>query len=323
MYPSSERRFLESSRFFSENPEITLLALILGVFVYYLLGKLDKKIPPENIKLNSFTTVRSSSLNAYYQLFFAEKNVPFHLVETILQVFYYDLYYDQIHGRYQKPIESTNLLSPHFIWKFTTTDAYSMDILNSLETEFDIQISLKEAENLHSIKDFVDFITPKLKKPISILFVCTQNSSHSMFAEALTNYLGKGRFCAFSLINQPTDMINPNALVTLERNGLPFVGYQTLSRDEFANTPVDIVITVGGKVAQETYPAAYLDNSTHVHWELPDPALVTGSEEDIEKAFQATYEALSMLIKQMVTMPIENMTSVEISRALTRIGIEL
>jgi arsenate reductase len=64
----------------------------------------------------------------------------------------------------------------------------------------------------------------------------------------------------------------------------------------------------------------YLNNAIRAHWGLPDPAHVIGTNEEITKAFQATYDALSVRIHKMLALPIEDMDSADITKALNEIG---
>lgn len=154
---------------------------------------------------------------------------------------------------------------------------------------------------------------------LNILILCTGNSCRSILGEALINHLAKGRFKAFSAGSHPTGKVNSNALATLARNGLSTEGYTSQSWDEFDGIGIDIAITVCDQAAGEVCPA-YLDSAIRAHWGLPDPAHVTGTEAEISAAFQATYDALSVRINKMLALPIEDMTGMEISKALNEIG---
>lgn len=154
---------------------------------------------------------------------------------------------------------------------------------------------------------------------LNILILCTGNSCRSVLGEALINHLGAGRFHAYSAGSRPTGKVNANALATLKRNGLPTEGYRSQSWDEFADTDIDIAITVCDSAAGETCPV-YLNSVIRAHWGLPDPAHIAGTEEEINQAFQATYDALSLRINKILALPIEEMTSVEITKALNEIG---
>lgn len=96
-------------------------------------------------------------------------------------------------------------------------------------------------------------------------------------------------------------------------------GFSSQSWDDFADKQIDIAITVCDQAAGETCPA-YLDSTVRAHWGLPDPAHVSGTEEEIAQAFQATYDALSVRIHKMLTLPLEDMNSAEMSKALNAIG---
>ena len=89
--------------------------------------------------------------------------------------------------------------------------------------------------------------------------------------------------------------------------------------DEFADTPINIAITVCDSAAGETCPV-YLNSVIRAHWGLPDPAHITGTDEEIASAFQATFDALSARINKMLALTIEDMTSADITKALNGIG---
>lgn len=154
---------------------------------------------------------------------------------------------------------------------------------------------------------------------LNILILCTGNSCRSVLGEALINHLGKGRFRGFSAGSRPTGKVNANALACLERNDLTTEGFQSQSWDEFADTHIDIAITVCDSAAGETCPV-YLNNVIRAHWGLPDPAHVTGTDAEIAQAFQATFDALFLRINKMLALPIESMQPADISKALNEIG---
>ncbi len=154
---------------------------------------------------------------------------------------------------------------------------------------------------------------------LNVLILCTGNSCRSVLGEALINHLGKGRCRAYSAGSRPAGKVNANALATLKRNGLPTEGYRSQSWDEFADTPIDIAITVCDSAAGETCPV-YLNSVIRAHWGLSDPAHATGTEEEIAQAFQATYDALTLRIDKMLALPLETMKPAEIAEALNQIG---
>ncbi|MFZ2312823.1 MAG: arsenate reductase ArsC [Methylobacter sp.] len=154
---------------------------------------------------------------------------------------------------------------------------------------------------------------------LKVLILCTGNSCRSILAEALINHLGGSRFKAFSAGSHPTGKVNPNALETLKRHGIPTEGFSSQSWDEFEGTGIDISITVCDQAAGEACPV-YLNSTVRAHWGLPDPAHVTGSQEIIEAAFESTYAALEKHIQQLLALPVETMSSAELTEALNKIG---
>lgn len=154
---------------------------------------------------------------------------------------------------------------------------------------------------------------------LNVLVLCTGNSCRSVLGEALFNHLGKGRTQAFSAGSFPSGQVNANALATLQRHGLSTEGYRSQSWDEFAEHNIDIAITVCDNAAGEVCPA-YLKTAVRVHWGLPDPAHVSGTEAEIQAAFESTYRALEKRIKEMLALPLEDLTDNELKILLNQIG---
>lgn len=155
----------------------------------------------------------------------------------------------------------------------------------------------------------------------NVLILCTGNSCRSILGEALFKHLGAGRVNAFSAGSRPTGRVNPNALATLARHGLPTEGYASKSWDDLEGTAMDIVITVCDSAAGETCPA-YLGMAIRGHWGLPDPAHATGTEEEIAAAFEATYAELEKRGRALLALPLESLTDDELAEALHRVHEE-
>lgn len=160
-----------------------------------------------------------------------------------------------------------------------------------------------------------------MANPLNILVLCTGNSCRSVLGEALINHLSAGRFRAYSAGSQPVGKVNPNALATLARHGLPTEGYTSKSWNDLGDTRIDILISVCDSAAGETCPV-YLGSAIRGHWGLPDPAHVSGSPEAIEAAFDATYAALEKRIQALLALPVETLSRAELTEALNRIGSE-
>ncbi|MBK1674524.1 low molecular weight phosphatase family protein [Ectothiorhodospira shaposhnikovii] len=135
---------------------------------------------------------------------------------------------------------------------------------------------------------------------MNILFLCTGNSCRSILAEATFNALAPQGWRAMSAGSQPTGTVHPRSLALLEREGIPTEGLRSKSWEDLPETP-DVVITVCAGAAGETCPA-YLGSALRTHWGVDDPAKATGTEEDINAAFEQAYRILRHRIETFLTL---------------------
>lgn len=129
-----------------------------------------------------------------------------------------------------------------------------------------------------------------------VLILCTGNSCRSIMAEALINQLGAGRYKAVSAGSKPAGHIHPKSIETLERHGIEVGEPRSKPWDEFEGTNFDLVITVCDAAAAESCPV-FLGKHEKLHWSTPDPAAVTGSEDDITAAFDQAFNMLKSRIE--------------------------
>lgn len=159
--------------------------------------------------------------------------------------------------------------------------------------------------------------------PFNILVLCTGNSARSILGEMLFKHLGAGRITAYSAGSKPGGAVNPVALETLAKHGIPCDSARSKSWDEFAapGAPTfDFIFTVCANAANETCPI-WPGHPTTAHWTLPDPAHV----EPIEArrvAFEAAYQSLRKRIEAFLALPLERMTPQESALAARRIHEE-
>jgi len=136
----------------------------------------------------------------------------------------------------------------------------------------------------------------------TVLFVCTGNSSRSILAEAILNKAGAGRFRACSAGSRPKGSVHPQALRLLMRLGHDTSRLRSKSWDEFAGdrgVTLDAIVTVCNNAANETCPV-FPGKPATLHWDIPDPSLVSGSPVEIEQAFEDVYDMLSERIGELV-----------------------
>lgn len=132
-----------------------------------------------------------------------------------------------------------------------------------------------------------------------VLVLCTGNSCRSVMAEALINQLGKGKYEAVSAGSHPAGYVHPKSIETLKRHGIDPGQPRSKSWDEFEGQTFDLVITVCDQAAAESCPV-FLGKTQKLHWSTPDPAKATGSDADIEAAFDTAFSMLKDRIEDLL-----------------------
>ena len=142
---------------------------------------------------------------------------------------------------------------------------------------------------------------------MNVLFLCTGNSCRSILGEATFNHLAPPGLRALSAGSKPTGQVHPRSLALLAREGIDTRDYHSKSWDNLPVTP-DIVITVCGSAAGEVCPA-YLGPVLRTHWGVEDPAHVTGTEAEIDAAFERAYRTLRARIEAFLALPLDQLRS--------------
>jgi arsenate reductase len=161
----------------------------------------------------------------------------------------------------------------------------------------------------------------------NVLVLCTGNSARSILGEMLFNHLGKERVTAYSAGSKPAGQVNPVALETLAKHGVPCEGARSKSWDEFAAEDVqgavpprltfNFLFTVCDNAASEPCPI-WPGHPTTAHWGIPDPAHVEPMEARRE-AFEVAYQSLKQRIEAFLALPLESMNNDDIRAAARRI----
>jgi arsenate reductase len=128
-----------------------------------------------------------------------------------------------------------------------------------------------------------------------ILFLCVANSARSQIAEGIARSLVPAEINIWSAGSRPTS-VRPEAIAVLKEIGIDISGYRSKSVAEIPASEVDTVITLCG---EEECPV-FLGKAQRLHWGLPDPAAVIGSEEEVLSAFRKLRDALSQRIAALL-----------------------
>ena len=156
----------------------------------------------------------------------------------------------------------------------------------------------------------------------NVLFLCTGNSARSILAESILNQEGKGLFRAFSAGSHPKGEVNPHALKELEALGYPSQGFSSKSWDEFARPgapEMDFIFTVCDSAAGEACPV-WIGHPMTAHWGVEDPAAVTGSEIEVQRAFAQTARFLRNRISAFLSLPLSSIDKLALETRLRQIG---
>ena len=159
-------------------------------------------------------------------------------------------------------------------------------------------------------------------EPFNVLFLCTGNSARSIFAEALMNRFGQGKFRGFSAGSHPKGEINPFTIYELEHNNYLTDGLRSKDWSEFEadDAPkMDFVFTVCDKAAAEVCPV-WPGQPMTAHWGVPDPAELEGTTIEKKAAFHRAFAELQNRISIFTSLPIESLDKLKLQEKLDEIG---
>lgn len=129
----------------------------------------------------------------------------------------------------------------------------------------------------------------------SVLFLCTHNSARSQMAEGLLNHLRGDCYQAYSAGTEP-GTIHPLAVKVMGEIGIDISAYRSKHLREFIGREIDLAITVCDN-ARESCP--FFPGAKAVeHESFPDPAAVSGSEENKLAAFRSVRDAILKWIEK-------------------------
>ena len=122
-----------------------------------------------------------------------------------------------------------------------------------------------------------------------VLFLCTGNSARSIIGAALLRQIGGDAFDVHSAGTAPKG-INPYTVRVLAAAGIDASGERSKHVSEYDGQAFDYVITVCDAAAEQcpVFPGA----PQRLHWSLPDPAAVAGTDADRLAAFERTLRDL-------------------------------
>jgi arsenate reductase len=129
------------------------------------------------------------------------------------------------------------------------------------------------------------------------LFLCTGNSARSIIAEALLRHLGGGAYEAHSAGTDPKG-INPLTIRALSEAGVELSGARSKHVSEFEDTAFEWVITLCDDAAERC--PVFPGGARRLHWGFPDPAAVSGTEDEQLAVFRRTVQQMSERVSAFI-----------------------
>lgn len=117
-----------------------------------------------------------------------------------------------------------------------------------------------------------------------ILILCTGNSCRSQMAEGFMKSFDP-ELEVYSAGTEPATRVNPNAVKSMAETEIDISSAYPKDVSEFLGQSFDYVITVCGN-ARETCPAFSGKVGHRLHIGFDDPALASGTEEEIQNEFR-------------------------------------
>ncbi|MFN3285260.1 MAG: arsenate reductase ArsC [bacterium] len=135
-----------------------------------------------------------------------------------------------------------------------------------------------------------------MRENLRVLFLCTGNSARSQMAEGWLRYLSAGRVQVYSAGTEPRGL-HPLAVRVMAERGVDISGQRSKPVSEFQGQAFDCVVTVCDRARQScpSFPGART-----LHWDLPDPAEASGTEEDRLRAFRGVRDELESRIRALL-----------------------
>ncbi len=122
-----------------------------------------------------------------------------------------------------------------------------------------------------------------------VLVLCTGNSCRSQIAEGYLRHFAQDKAEIWSA-GVETHGVNPKAIAIMAEDGIDISGHTSNNITEYSQIPFDFVITVCDN-AKERCPF-FPGTAQKFHYNFPDPAKATGTEQEIMQEFRRVREMI-------------------------------
>lgn len=138
------------------------------------------------------------------------------------------------------------------------------------------------------------------------LVLCTGNSCRSQIAEGYLRHFAGDNAQIFSA-GVETHGVNPRAVQIMKEDGIDISNHTSNNISEYSDVDFQYVITVCDN-ARERCPV-FPSNAKQFHYNFPDPAKATGTEEEIMDQFRRVREMIKGYCREFVDQNLQPVRS--------------
>jgi arsenate reductase len=137
---------------------------------------------------------------------------------------------------------------------------------------------------------------------MNILVLCTGNSCRSQIAHGYLQQFAGDKATIYSA-GIETHGVNPRAIAIMKEDGIDISGHTSNNIDEYTSVPFDFILTVCDH-AKENCPY-FPSDAQRFHYNFPDPAKASGTEEEIMQQFRAVRTLIKDYCREFVQKHVE------------------
>lgn len=162
---------------------------------------------------------------------------------------------------------------------------------------------------------------PSTRAAVEVVFVCAVDPARAVLAAALMNTVAEGRFHARAAALDPDPSMDPHVRPLLRALGAD----ETVAVSPVGDltgpgaTPVSFVITVCDLAASAPRPP-WPGQPITAHWDIPDPAAVSGSPAEMAAAYREAARLLRNRIELLLALPMEKLDRLALHARMYEIG---
>jgi protein-tyrosine-phosphatase len=152
----------------------------------------------------------------------------------------------------------------------------------------------------------------------NLLFLSSRNTARSIFAESVTNRLGRGKFTGFSAGMKPAEAVDPMVLDILRLSKYSAEGLHPKSWAEFTQAdapPLDFVFTLCDLEAGEP-PPRWPGRPITADWHYPDPERLHGEGWERRKRLSEMLAGLERQLGAFMLLPFHTLDQISLHSRL-------